>query len=216
MANSQSFIGKQIGSYRIEAEINSGSFGSVYKGKHIVFDDDPVVAIKILHNHLNSQEEQRQFFREAQLLKKLKHPFILPILDAGIQDGVVYFVTEYAAGGSLHERIHRKKGQPFPLEAAITILTQVGEALNYAHQNNIVHRDLKPGNILFNAKGEALLADFGLATILGSLGTTVLGSSGTPAYMAPEQFQGIVSTKSDQYALGLSPTNSSLVTSPST
>ncbi len=84
----------------------------------------------------------------------------------------------------------------------MTILSQVGEALHYAHDQNIVHRDLKPGNILFNAKGEALLADFGIAIVLETAGrTTEADASGTLAYMAPEQFKKIISKKSDQYAL---------------
>ena len=80
----------------------------------------------------------------------------------------------------------------------------MGEALQYAHQHekHIVHRDLKPENILFNASGDALLADFGIAAILATTGTKVLEKSGTPYYMAPEQFEGKVSTRSDQYALG--------------
>ncbi len=73
MADESSYIGKQIGgSYRIVAELDSSSYGSIYLGKHIIFEDEPVVAIKLLHAHLRSPEERTQFIREAQLLKKLK------------------------------------------------------------------------------------------------------------------------------------------------
>ena len=77
MANSDPLIGKQVGNYHILAEINSGSFGSVYRGKHIIFEDDPVVAIKLLHASLYTQQERTEFIKEAQLLKKFRHPYNL-------------------------------------------------------------------------------------------------------------------------------------------
>jgi serine/threonine protein kinase len=202
MADERGFLGKQLGSYRLVAEIDSGFYGSVYKGQHLIFEDEPIVAIKVLYARLDSSEERDQFIHEARLLKKLKHPFILPILDASIQDGVAYVVTEYASRGSLRDRIKQQPNRPFPLEEALTLLSQIGQALHHAHQHYIVHRDLKPANVLFNGRGEALLADFGIAAVLEKAGTTQLGQHGTPAYMAPEQFEGFVSTKSDQYALG--------------
>ena len=203
MANSDPLIGKRVGNYHILAAINSGSFGSVYQGKHIIFEDDPVVAIKLLHASLHTQQERTEFIKEAQLLKKLRHPYILRILDAGFQENMPYLVTEYAAGGSLRDHLRKYNGQPLPVEEAVAILTQIGQALHYAHQQHIVHRDLKPENILFNNQGEALLADFGIAVLLTTAHTTGwVGLGGTPPYMAPEQFEGLASPKSDQYALG--------------
>jgi HEAT repeat protein len=111
-------------------------------------------------------------------------------------------VTEYASIGSLRDRLKRLAPGLFPLQESLTILTKIGEALQYSHQKNVVHRDLKPENILFNAKYEPLLADFGIATVLSTLNKNNVTVIGTPAYMAPEQFQGIISRKSDQYALG--------------
>ena len=168
MADRSNFIGTEIGSYRIIAEINSGAYGAVYQGKHVIFDEEPIVAIKLLHAYLSSAEAREQFIQEARLLKKLKHPYILPILNAGIQDGMPYLVTEYTSGGSLRDSLKQQAGTPMPVDEALTIITQIGQALYYAHQQNVVHRDLKPGNILFNAKGEALLADFGIAVILAT------------------------------------------------
>src|SRR5438270_261186 len=200
MTDDNSFVGIQIGNYHILAELNSGSYGTVYQGKHIIFEDDPIVAIKLLHAHLRSTQERDQFFQEAQLLRKLKHRYILHITDAGILDGLPYIVTDYAFGGSLQYSLSQHPHQPLPIEEALTILKQVGQALHYAHQQNIVHRDLKPGNILFSAKGEALLADFGIAIVLEK--RKRVDVIGTPSYMAPEQFHGEISQKSDQYALG--------------
>ena len=197
-------IGQQFGSYTIIEAINSGTFGSVYKAQHAYLKNRPIVAVKILHSHLASQEERERFIGEAQLLSELEHPRILPIKDVGFQNGIPFMIIEYAAGGTLRDRIRQQAGQPFAVDDAVRIITQVGEALQYAHQHekHIVHRDLKPENILFNANGDALLADFGIAAILETTGTKVMEKSGTPYYMAPEQFEGKVSTKSDQYALG--------------
>src|ERR1700730_8237510 len=133
MAANNPLIGKQIGNYRILAEINSGSFGSVYQGKHIIFEDDPMVAIKLLHTALRSQQEHAEFIKEAQVLKKLNHPHILHILDAGFQDGTPYLVTEYAVGGSLRDRLNKSNGKPLPLDEATTILKQIGQGLHNAH-----------------------------------------------------------------------------------
>jgi len=200
MRDENDIIGKQIGSYRVIKALPSGGSGSVYQGQHLVFPERPMVAIKVLHAHLASKQEYERFLQEARFLEKLRHPHILPIIDASMQDGLPYLIAEYASQGSLKERLELQAPKPLPVEEAITILAQVGQALHFAHQQDIVHRDLKPANILFNARGEALLADFGIAVVLEK--TRRIDTIGTPAYMAPEQFDGEISKKSDQYALG--------------
>ena len=203
MANENNYIGRQIGNYRIIEEIAAGSFGRVYKGLHIYLKKR-IVAIKLLHRaYLGSQKERENFLQEAQLLEMLKHPNILPILDVGIEDGIPYFVVEYAPNGSLRDHLQAAHPHPLQLDVALNILTQIGQALSYAHQQNIIHRDLKPENILFNARGYALLADFGIAVILSTPRTTVVDIIGSPLYMAPEQFDGMISKRSDQYALAV-------------
>jgi serine/threonine protein kinase/DNA-directed RNA polymerase subunit RPC12/RpoP len=198
----RNYIGKQIVNYRIVEKINCGFFGCVYRAEHIHMKR--TVAIKILQlSHFGSQQERENFLKEAQLLEILKHPHILPVHDVGIDsEGFPYQISEYASNRSLRDRIQRQSVNPFPLQEALTIITQIGEALQYAHQENIVHRDLKPENILFNSKGNALLADFGIATVLNTARTQHVDVTGSPPYMAPEQFQGTVSKRSDQYALG--------------
>src|SRR5437588_4429487 len=133
----------------------------------------------------------------------LQHQHILPIIDAGVHEGFPYLVTEYAPNGSLRERIKRLSSDPLSVEECLDILSQVDQALQYAHEQNIIHRDLAPGNILFNAKNEVLLADFGIATMLDTASIKqTTNPIGTPPYMAPEQFQGEISKEIDQYALG--------------
>jgi serine/threonine protein kinase len=191
-----------IGNYHVLSTIAYGSFGRVYLARHNVLTRR-MVALKLMHTiPLSSPEEHEQFLNEAKILELLQHPFILPILDVGIHDGIPYIVSEYAEGGSLRQYLKERREQPCELEEALIILSQVGLGLQYAHQQNIIHRDIKPENILFNGKGEALLADFGLATMLATASVKYVTSAGTPRYMAPEQFQGQISKETDQYALG--------------
>src|SRR5205823_7577318 len=121
-----------------------------------------IVAIKLLHStHLNSQKERDRFLQEARILEKLKqHPHILPIVDVGIYQDSPYLVTEYASNGSLANLVERQAPHPLSIEETLYILSQIGQALQYAHQQNITHRDLKPANILFNSNNEVFLADF--------------------------------------------------------
>src|SRR6266496_477269 len=201
MPRENSYIGKQIGNYRIIEELASGSYGRVYKGVHI-FLSKRVVAIKLLQRmYLGSQKEREGFLQEAQFLEILKHSHILPIYDVGIDDGIPYIVAEYAPNGSLRDLLQQRYPHPLPVDEVVSILTQVGEALYHAHEQNIIHRDLKPENILFDAKGEALLADFGIAVVLETARTSPVNVVGSPLYMAPEQFDGMLSIRSDQYAL---------------
>jgi len=202
MEQKSASIGKRIGNYRIKREIGSGGFGNIYLAEH-VFVQQRIVVIKLLRNvYLGSEEERQGFLREAQILDKLKeHPHILSILDMGIDEGVPYLITAYAEQGSLRDHLKLRNSQPFPVPEALTIIQQVGAALQYAHDLNVVHRDMKPENILFNSKGEALLADFGISTLLSTASAKHTEITGTPAYMAPEQFRGEISKRSDQYAL---------------
>lgn len=199
--NHDMLLGQQIGNYRLTDIVAHGNYGSVYLGEHWLFKDEQAVALKLLHTHLDSQEKQQQFEREASLLRKLAHPHILPLIDAGTHRGIPYLVTIYASGGSLRDVLQEQQGRPFPVDIALHILLQVGEALEHAHSQHVIHRDLKPENILFGPQGEVFLADFGLAVALESTVTSVGDSQGTPLYMAPEQFEGLISPKSDQYAL---------------
>ncbi|HEX7733960.1 MAG TPA: tetratricopeptide repeat protein [Ktedonobacteraceae bacterium] len=202
MTNREYLVGQQIGNYYLETFVDHGSYGSVYQARHHIFNDDPPVALKLMHADLDAREDREAFLQEARLLRKLKHPAILPVIDVGFDLGRPYLVTQYAPGGSLRTRLRQWNGQPLPLTEALRILLSIGHALAHAHRHNVFHRDLKPENILFNEQGEPLLADFGIAVAPTTAQTFRAGQGGTPAYMAPEQFEGLISPKSDQYSLG--------------
>jgi tetratricopeptide (TPR) repeat protein/tRNA A-37 threonylcarbamoyl transferase component Bud32 len=204
MLREDSYAGKQFGNYRITRRLARGGYGNVYLAEHVLLPRQ--AAIKFLHPELCGSGPKRQdFLQEAQLLEQLKHPHILPIYDvsAGDEDFPPCLIVEYAPGGSLWERLRRMPG-PLPLAESLTILEQIAQALQHAHQQvtPIVHRDLKPENILFNPKGQALLCDFGIAVVLDTAATQRVDVAGTLLYMAPEQFEGLASPRSDQYALG--------------
>ena len=194
------------GSYAIERELGGGGMSRVF-----VADDralDRPVVIKVLHPELAAGVNVDRFKREVQLLARLQHPHIVPILSAGEADGLPYYVMPFVRGESLRARLER--GPLAPPEAA-GLLADVAKALAAAHAEGIVHRDIKPDNILISG-GAAVVADFGIAKALSSArlredaGTlTSLGTSlGTPAYMAPEQVAGDpnVDARADLYSLG--------------
>ncbi|GHP00813.1 hypothetical protein KSF_108600 [Reticulibacter mediterranei] len=186
---------KQIVNYRLLTEIDAGGSGIVYLAEHLILTERRV-AIKLLHTHLTASEDRDRFLDEAKVLYKLQHPHILPLHDVGFHEQRPYLITDYADGGSLRDRLE----QPLPWSQVLSILQQIGEALQYAHDQGIVHRDLKPENILFRADGHAYLADFGIAQeVSKQRDTEVVGSVD---YMAPEQFKRIICKEIDQYALG--------------
>jgi tetratricopeptide (TPR) repeat protein len=191
-----------IDNYRIISGLGSGAFGLVYKVQHIIFTDR-TAALKLLRlDYLEDREACLRFLADAQLLNQLQHKYILPIIHAGLYQGVPFQITEYASKGSLRDRLLQQSAKPMQIAEVITILTQIGQGLQFAHEQNIIHRDLKPENILFNERGDALIADFGIATILNAGSAKHTNAIGTLEYMAPEEFQDITAKESDQYALG--------------
>ena len=126
------------------------------------------------------------------------------VFDFDVQDGVPFLVIDYAPNGSLRQRY--PKGSLVPLPMIVSSVKQVADALQYAHEQKFIHRDVKPENMLVGRRQEVLLSDFGIATIAhstSSLNVSAEGTSGTLAYMAPEQIEGHPRPASDQYALGV-------------
>ncbi len=192
------FIGEHIGNYRITARLTAGGFGVVYLGEHTFLNRH--VAVKVLHDkYLYSEWERSQFLQEAYILENVRHPYVLPVLDAGVHHGIPYIMTEFQAHGTLEDRLCNH--YPLTTQAIETILYQIGMALVHLHAMGVVHCDVKPANIVFNAKGEALLMDFGIAEILTSTSQCRKMIQGSFDYMPPEQWKGLVCRESDQYAL---------------
>ena len=189
--------------YTIERELGHGGMATVYlaeERKH-----GRKVAIKMLRPELSASVDANRFSREIQIVARLSHPHIVPLIDSGDFNGVLYYVSAYVPGGSLRDRLDREG--PLPLGDVQRIAAEIGAALAYAHRNDFVHRDVKPENILF-ADGLAVLTDFGIATACCEPGTEPLTESGiaigTPAYMSPEQASGDpnIGIRSDVYSLG--------------
>jgi serine/threonine-protein kinase len=165
---------------------------------------DRPVALKILPQHLGRDPKFLGRFRqEAELIARLRHPHILPLLDFGMVDGFTYMAMPLAERGALSAYL---SGMPLALEIARDVVVQIGGALGYAHAKGIVHRDVKPTNILIDQTGAYLLTDFGIAKVLaGSAQFTATGAAvGTPTYMSPEQAMSKpVDRRSDLYSLGV-------------
>jgi predicted ATPase/tRNA A-37 threonylcarbamoyl transferase component Bud32 len=194
-------VGQQLGNYRLVSLLGQGGYAEVYLGQHVRFKQQ--AAIKVLHAHL-SEPEAQHFQQEAETIATLAHPSIIRVLDFDVQDGVPFLVMDYAPNGSLRQRY--LKGTLVPLPVIISSIKQIAEALQYAHEQKFIHRDVKPENMLVGRRQEVLLSDFGIATIAhstSSLNASGEGTSGTLAYMAPEQIEGHPRPASDQYALGV-------------
>ena len=191
------------GRYEIAREIGAGGMATVYLARDLKHDRN--VAIKVLHPDLGAALGGERFLSEIRTTARLQHPHILPLLDSGDANGLLYYVMPMVTGETLRARLDREK--QLPIDDALLIAREVADALGYAHGLGVIHRDVKPENILLQG-GHALVADFGIAIAVQSAGgarMTQTGLSlGTPQYMSPEQAMGerTVDARSDIYALG--------------
>ncbi|TDI86507.1 MAG: serine/threonine protein kinase, partial [Chloroflexi bacterium] len=192
---------EKLGKYRLIEQIGQGGMATVFKG--VDTETGWEVAVKVM-SPLMAQESQfsKRFKREAEVVMRLKHPNIVPVVDFGQDAGYAYLVMPLLEVGSLADKL--RDGPLTPSEGGM-LMEQLGSALEFAHDQGVIHRDVKPSNVLLDQKGNALLADFGLARIHdASVSLTGSALLGTPAYMSPEQARGEkVSAASDQYSLGV-------------
>jgi len=192
--------------YQIDRELARGGMSRLFLATEVSLNRK--VVIKLLPPEMASAVSAARFQQEVSVAAQLQHPHVLPVLAAGAQDDLIYYVMPYVSGESLRHRLEDGK---LPVEDAVRILTEVADALAYAHERGIVHRDVKPDNILLQ-QGHAVLTDFGVARAVeeardeGGARLTELGMAvGTPGYMSPEQAAGErnVDARADVYALAV-------------
>ena len=194
----------RIGKYYVVHEVGRGSTGTVYLSHDPFYGRD--VAIKLYHatvgDDAESRNARRMFMGEAKMVGKLQHPNIVPIFDAGEEDGRRYVVTEHVHGARTLSAYCRA-GSLLPIDQVVSILYKCAKALHYAHSRGVVHRDIKPSNILLTQDGDVRIVDFGIALVADSDVSRLEGVAGSPAYMSPEQVQGLeLDARSDLYSLG--------------
>ena len=207
-----SLVGTTLaGKYRIDARLNEGGMGTVYRGCHVLMDK--TVAIKVLRPTLAADEKiVARFSREARAASRISHPNAISVTDFGEDEGHVFLVMEFLSGKTL-KHVIREEG-PLPLARVVDITRQVGDALNAAHSQGVVHRDLKSDNIMLldTMTGDhAKVLDFGIAKINeadGVVDTSLTAPNlviGTPQYMSPEQCSqdAEIDARSDIYSLGV-------------
>lgn len=173
-----------MGRYELREEIDRGGVGVVYRAWQS--DLKREVALKVLSEARRNDAPMRaRFMREAELMAGLDHPAILPVFEVGEQDGVPWYAMKLAEGGSLAERLAKFRGNH---REAAGLVAALARAIAYAHRHDVLHRDLKPSNVVFDAAGQAMITDFGLARRLAA-DPALTGFDaliGTPHYVAPE------------------------------
>ena len=205
--------GARLGPYQVLGFIGAGGMGEVYKAKDTRLDR--TVAIKVLPDHVSRDPDRRaRFEREAKSIAGLTHPNICTLHDVGEHAGSMFLVMELLDGETL---AHRLEKGPLPIEQALTVATEIADALSAAHRHGIIHRDLKPSNVMLTKSGAKLL-DFGLAKLAAhgdqaaisfmsaTRSAPLTGEGiivGTLQYMAPEQLEGKpTDARTDLWAFG--------------
>ncbi len=196
-----------LGRYRLVREIGRGAMGIVYEGI------DPKIGRKVAIKTLalssefqgkELEEATARFYREAKAAGRLNHPHVVTVYDVGEEHDLAYIAMDYAIGDSLDN--FTDLDNLLPVEDIVTVAIQVADALGYAHEKQVIHRDIKPANIIYDrVSGLAKVTDFGLAKMADASQQTRQGTvMGSPAYMSPEQAQGLeLDQRTDLYSLGV-------------
>jgi eukaryotic-like serine/threonine-protein kinase len=197
---------EKIGKYLVTQHIGTGSTGEVYLCHDPYANHE--VAIKLYKQSDMDQRStgvfKRIFFNEAQMVGKLRHPYILPILDAGDESGECYTVMEYVRGARTLSAFCRDENL-LPVRKVLEILFKCAKAMDFAHRKGVIHRDIKPNNIMMTADGDVRIVDFGIAITEGNDSADNIGGlTGSPSYMSPQQVrQEKLDNTSDLYSLGI-------------
>ncbi|UCD16436.1 MAG: CHASE2 domain-containing protein [Candidatus Zixiibacteriota bacterium] len=205
LSGSDGILVKNLGRYQVLDVLGKGAMGTVYKGVDPAIDRN--VALKTIRlDFVNDTEEleelKERLFREAQAAGKLSHPNIVTIYDVGTEQNLQYIAMEFLEGQTLEDMIRRKV--KFNYRIIAQIITQICQALTYAHSQGIVHRDIKPANIMVLSDYTVKVMDFGIARLDSSSMTRTGIAMGTPNYISPEQLQGKpVDNRTDIFSLGV-------------
>jgi serine/threonine protein kinase len=197
-------IGKTISHYKILEKLGEGGMGVVYKAHDTKLKRD--VALKFLPPHLTANEtEKKRFLQEAQAASAINHPNVCVIYDILDEVKQPFIVMEYVEGQTMREIVGVEHNKPLPINDVLNYAIQIAEALQAAHGKGIVHRDIKSENIMLTETKQIKVMDFGLAKIKGAARLTKTSSTtGTVAYMSPEQLRGInVDARSDIFSFGV-------------
>ena len=195
----------KIGKYVIVNNVGKGSTGMVYLSHDPYYRRD--VAIKVYDNEEDSDPDRakvsrKMFFNEAHMVGMLQHPNIMPIYDAGEEDGKYYVVTEYIQGARTLSAYCRPDNL-LRVDDVVEIIYKCAKALHYSHGRGVIHRDIKPSNIMLTTDNDVRIIDFGIAIVSDSEVSRIEGIAGSPSYMSPEQVQSEeLTSSSDIYSLG--------------
>ncbi|MFK8015555.1 MAG: serine/threonine protein kinase [Gammaproteobacteria bacterium] len=195
---------EKIGKYMIIKEVGRGSTGTVYLSHDPFYGRD--VAIKVYKDEAASEEDavvaRKMFFNEANMVGMLQHPNILPIYDAGEENGRYFVVMEHVHGARTLSA-YCKPDNLLRVNDVVQIIFKCAKALNYAANRGVVHRDIKPSNIMLTNNSDVRIVDFGIAINANSDHSQIRGIAGSPSYMSPEQVQSAdITHRSDVYSLG--------------
>jgi serine/threonine-protein kinase len=199
-AADDSRVGTDVGGYQIDALVGVGGMGKVYSATG---RDGTRVALKVVKDdYCRDETFRRRFRREARIAQTVRNPHVVPVLDTGEHDGVMFMAAQFIEGSSLEGKLKTEGRLDMP--TTLRICAQVAEGLRALSVAGMVHRDIKPGNILLDHAGTAYITDFGLAKdTQGSVLTLPGQALGSLDYMAPEQIRGeSVTPAADIYSLG--------------
>ena len=198
-------VPEKIGKYVIINKIGKGSTGTVFLSHDPYYRRD--VAIKVYDIEEDSDADKarvsrKMFFNEAHMVGMLQHPNIMPIYDAGEEDGKYYVVTEHIQGARTLAAYCRPDNL-LRVDDVVEIIYKCAKALHYAHGRGVIHRDIKPSNVMLTLDNDVRIIDFGIAIVSDSEVSRIEGIAGSPSYMSPEQVQSEELTpRSDLYSLG--------------
>ena len=198
-------VPEKIGKYVIINKIGKGSTGMVYLSHDPYYRRDVAIKVYDIEENENADKakvSRKMFFNEAHMVGMLQHPNIMPIYDAGEEDGKYYVVTEHIQGARTLAAYCRPDNL-LRVDDVVEIIYKCAKALHYAHGRGVIHRDIKPSNVMLTIDNDVRIIDFGIAIVSDSEVSRIEGIAGSPSYMSPEQVQSEELTpRSDLYSLG--------------